>query len=200
MVFESYLEAKNRFLIGDFVGAEIFFKQNNFILEYGYCKFFSGDFASAKVIFRTIASSDLRADWAEKLIQFVEGYVAFPPSFFQIRNFLEIDLNLLIQAKRPEFVENIINGADIFYSVNPESYKFIARVMMFNDYLSIAVHYLMKAKDKFYYDPEMHFMLAQCYIKTGEILLAKQSINVCLSILPNYIPAVALKNKLNLIN
>ena len=199
IVLESYLEAKNKFLSGDFVGAEIFFAQNNFVLEYGYCKLLSGDFAGAKAIFSTIASTDLRADWAGKLIQFVEGYVAFPPSFFQIRNFLEIDLNLLIQAKRPEYVENIINGADIFYSINPESYKFIARVMMFNDYLSIAVHYLMKAKDKFYYDPEMHFMLAQCYMKTGEIVLAKQSIKACLSILPNYIPAVVLKDKLNLL-
>ena len=192
-----YLEAKKKFLAGDFASVEDFFGQNNYVLEYGYCKFMLGDFGWAKGIFGTIASKDFRADWAAKLIQFVEGYVAYPPSFFQIRNFLEIDLNLLIQAKRPEFVENIINGADIFYSVNPESYKFIARVMMFNDYLDLAVHYLFKAKDKFYYDPEMHFMFAQCYIKTGELLKAKDSIKACLSILPDYIPAKLLLAKLN---
>ena len=197
MVLESYLEAKNKFLIGDFTEAEKFFEQNNFILEYGYCKFLSGDFGWAKGIFSTISKKDLRADWAQRLIQFVEGRVVIHPSFFQIRNFLEIDLNMLIQAKRPDFVENIINGADIFYSVNPDSYKFIARVMMFNDFLAIAVYYLLKAKDKFYYDPEMHFMLAQCYMKTGELVLAKESVKSCLSILPNYVPAKILKDKLN---
>ena len=197
MSLEQYLEAKNKFLAGDFASVEKFFEQNNYALEYGYCKLFSGDFGWAKGIFGTIASNDFRADWAKSLIQFVEGYVAYPPSFFQIRNFLEIDLNLLIQAKRPEFVENILGGADIFYSVNPESYKFIARVMMFNDFLEVAIHYLLKAKDKFYYDPEMHFMLAQCYIKMSEFAMAKDSIRVCLSILPDYIPAKVLLDKLN---
>lgn len=197
MTLEMYIEAKNKFLAGDFVSVEEFFAQNNYVLEYGYCKFLSGDLGWAKGIFGTIASKDFRADWAKKLIQFVEGYVAYPPSFFQIRNFLEIDLNLLILAKKPEYVENIINGADIFYSVNPESYKFIARVMMFNDFLEVAVHYLLKAKDKFYYDPEMHFMLAQCYIRTGEYPSAKKSILACLEILPDYIPAKMLLEKLN---
>jgi len=197
MVLMSYHEAKNKFLAGNFADAEAFFDQNDFVLEYGYCKLLSGDAAWAKGIFSTISKRDLRADWAQRLIQFVEGHVLINPSFFQIRNFLEIDLNLLIQAKRPEFVENIINGADIFYSVNPESYKFIARVMMFNDFLSIAVHYLLKAKDKFFYDPEMHFMLAQCYMKTGELILAKEAIKNCLYILPNYIPAQTLRAKID---
>lgn len=193
----SYSEAKNKFLSGDFSSAEEFFNENGFILEYAYCKFLAGDSSSAKTIFKSIVNQDLRADWAVKLIQFVEGYVVNVPSYFQIRNFLEIDLNLLIKAGQPNFVENIINGADLFYSMNPESYKFISRVMLYNGYDGIALHYLKKAKDKFYYDPEMHLMLANCYIKTGEIPKAKKAIDACLDMLPNYFPAKRLLASIN---
>jgi len=189
MDIKSYQEAKNSFLSGDFGFAESFFKQNGFLLEFGYCKLMSGDLQSAKTIFKELRSQDLRANWGEKLIQFIEGYVSFMPSYFQVRNFLEIDLNLLLQAQKPDYVENVINGADLFYSVNQESYKFIARVMLNNDFTEIAFHYLKKAKDKFYYDPEMHLMLANCYSRMNEPILAKKSINDCLLILPNYFPA-----------
>ena len=191
-----YLQAKSIFLAGDFDSTADFFINNGFILEYGYSKLLTGDTDLAKKEFSKISEQDLRADWAKKLIQFIEGYVVQVPSFFQVRNFLEIDLNLLLQAKRPEFVENIINGADLFYSVNPESYKFIARVMLYNDFTGVALHYLLKAKDKFYYDPEMHLMLASCYIKNGEPILARKAVNSCLDMLPDYFPARRLLEQL----
>lgn len=189
MNIESYVEAKGKFLSGDFVSPEMFFAQNSCIVEYGYCKLLSGYYHEAKTIFHAAADYDFRANWAEKLIQFINGQVSDMPSYFQIRNFLEIDLNMLIRAQKPDFVENIINGADLFYSVNQESYKFIARVMLFNDFHEVALHYLLKAKDKFYYDPEMHLMLANCYLKSGNSFLARQALNNCLGILPNYLPA-----------
>lgn len=189
MSVQSYLEVKNKFLSGDFKSGEVYFEQNGFVLEYGYSQLLSGDLSLAKTVFAGMANCDLRADWAKKLIQFIEGYVANVPSYFQVRNFLEIDLNLLIQAGQAGYVENIINGADLFYSVNPESYKFIGRVMLNNDFTDIALYYLTKAKDKFYYDPEMHLMLANCYIKNNNVFLAKKAINSCLDMLPNYFPA-----------
>lgn len=193
---ESYQQAKDSILSGDY-SVKDFFKQNEYVLEYAYCQLCLGDAESAKSEFKKIASTDFRADWGLKLIQFIQGYVEIAPSYFQIRNFLEIDLNLLIQAGQAGFVENIINGADIFYSINPESYKFIARVMLNNDFINVALYYLNQAKDKFYYDPEMHFMLANCYVKTGDLLQAKESLKLCLSILPGYFPARTLLTKFN---
>lgn len=193
---ELYNQAKNSILSGD-CSVSDYFKQNNFILEYAYCQLYSGDLKTAKAEFEKVASSDFRADWGLKLIQFIEGYVKDAPSYFQIRNFLEIDLNLLIQSGQAQFVENIINGADLFYSINPESYKFIARVMLNNDFVDVALYYLTQAKDKFYYDPEMHFMFANCYLRNGEKLLAKESLKICLGILPGYFPAKKLLDKIN---
>lgn len=193
---ESYLDAKNRFLSGDY-SAENFFKQNNCLLEYAYCRLLLGDIKTANEVFLKMANYDTRANWGSKLIQFINCYVTNVPSYFQIRNFLEIDLNLLINAGQAQFVENIINGADIFYSINPESYKFISRVMLNNGFPEIALHYLNKAKDNFFADPEMHFMFANCYVNEGEIGLAKESLKKCLEILPAYFPAKNLLSKLN---
>lgn len=196
MNVDSYKNAKDLFLSGDY-SVDNYFEQNNCLLEHAYCRLLSGDIAEAKKAFLENADSDLRADWGAKLIQFIEGYVETPPSYFQIRNFLEIDLNLLIKAGQADYVENIINGADIFYSINPESYKFISRVMLFNDFTEIALHYLNKAKDKFFYDPEMHYMLANCYYKKGEYPKARKAIANCLSILPEYYPAKKLLKMLD---
>lgn len=195
MIVDSYLEAKNRFLSGDF-SVKDFFEQNGFVLEYGYCKLMLGDDQGAKDEFSKIAEQDFRADWGQKTIQFIRGNVLNIPSYFQIRNFLEIDLNLLIKAGQAQFVENIINGADLFYSINPESYKFISRVMLYNDFADIALYYLQKAKEKFYYDPEMHLMLANCYLRQENTSLARESIKNCLDILPEYFPAKRLLAKL----
>lgn len=197
MVEQSYIDAKTKFFEGDYISAENYFHQNNCVLEYAYCKLLEGDADKAKSAFLSIYKNDLRADWGRKLIQFIQGYVSEVPSYFQIRNFLEIDLNLLIKAGQPDYVENIINGADIFYSINPESYKFIARVMLNNGFHDVAIFYLNKAKDKFYNDPELHLMLANCHIQNRDINKAKASISDCLTILPEYFPAKILLAKIS---
>lgn len=189
MSITSYQEAKNKFLSYDVASAEEFFELNHFRLESGYCKLLSGKLEDALAIFKSLSDEDLRANWAVKLIGFINGRIVDLPSYFQIRNFLEIDLNLLIEAKKPEYIDNILGAADYLYEINPESYKFIARAMIYNNFHDVAFHYLKKAKEKFYYDPELHLMLANCYLKNNEKFLAKQSINNCLRILPNYFPA-----------
>lgn len=192
----DYDVAKNKMLEGDYSVTD-YFRQNNYILEYAYCKFLSGDLNSAKTEFSRIKNKDMRADWALKIIQIIENDVKETPSYFQIRNFLEIDLNLLLQAGKADYIEEIINCADLFYSVNPECYKFIARVMINNDFTDVAVFYLNEAKNKFYKDPEMHYMFAICYLKNQELELAKSSLQTCLSILPQYTPAKKLLEKIS---
>ncbi|HPT41845.1 MAG TPA: hypothetical protein PLG15_05630, partial [Candidatus Gastranaerophilaceae bacterium] len=112
-----YQVAKEKFLSGDISSVQKFFEENSYFLELAYCKMLSGKLKEAKEIFSKNSEDDLRADWGKRFIQFIEGHVTTAPTYFQIRNFLEIDLNLLIKAGRADYVENIINGADIFYSV-----------------------------------------------------------------------------------
>lgn len=196
MNVRSYKEAKEKFLSGDFSVAGFFLNQNC-ILEYAYCKLLTGDYLSAENQFFKIRDLDLRADWGYKLVQLIKENVSEFPTYFQIRNFLEIDLNLLLKARQPQLVENVINCADIFFSINPESYKFISRVMTNNNFNEVALFYLLKAKEKFYYDPELHFMLANCYVVMNDYIKAKDSILNCLNILPEYFPAKKLLEKIN---
>lgn len=171
-----------------------FFKENGNILEYGYCLILEGQLDKAEQVLRTIDS--IRADWAVKLIPFMKGHVEILPTYFQIRNFLEIDINLLLLAKQTDSISYILGGADILYSVNCETYKYIARVMMNNGFYDIAKNYLKEGRSNTYNDPELHFMYCQYYIKNGEFDKALQSIQECLKILPEYYPAIKIKEAL----
>lgn len=171
-----------------------FFKDNQYNLEYGYSLILSGQLQEAEKVLRKIES--LRADWAVKFIPFMKGYVEVFPTYFQIRNFLEIDINLLIKAKQSDYVSYVLGGADLFYSVNCESYKYFARVMMNNGFFDISKNYMDKARDKTYNDPELHFMYCQYFIHLKDIDNALVAINACLEILPEYYPAIKIKEAL----
>src|SRR5574344_209614 len=183
-----YKDAKNKLINGDY-SVESFFKQNNFVLEYGYSKLLQGDIKSAEDEFFKMKEFDTRAYWGCVLVQLIRNSVKDFPTYFQIRNFLEIDLNLMLNAGLAEFVENVINSADWLFSINPECYKFISRVMLNNNFNEVAIIYLIKAKNKYYQDPEMHFMLANCYLKQGDVAKARDELETCLNILPEYYPA-----------
>lgn len=187
---KDYETAKLELLQLNFSKCEPYFKQNNYLLELGYCKMLRGKIKDAKKIFAAIANNNPRAHWGLRLIQFIEGYVCFNPTYFEIRNFLEIDINLLIEAEQYKAVENIINGDGLFADVNPESYKFIARVMMYHEYHDIAKIYLDKGLDHTYSDPELHILRAEYYLAKDDKEMAIKSLRTCLEVLPEYYPAV----------
>lgn len=190
----NYSTAKKNLELGIVSDNLEFFKNNGYNLEYGYSLILSGELSEAERVLRQIDS--LRADWAVKLIPFMRGHVQMMPSYFQIRNFLEIDVNLLIMAKQTESVSYVLGGADLFYSINCESYKYLARVLMNNSFFDIAKTYLDNARMKTYNDPELHFMYCQYFIHNKDFKNALVAINACLQILPEYYPAKRIKEAL----
>lgn len=193
----NYETAKKDLLDLNFKNCEKYFQNNDYQLEFGYCELLKGNLDNAKRIFAPISNYNPRAHWALRMIQFIEGYVTFLPSYFEIRNFLEIDIYLLLKAKKLNWVENIINGDDLFFSVNSESYKFIARVLMYNNYAEVAKIYLDKGIENSYGDPEIHIILADYYLSKNDKEKAIKSLTNCLRILPEYYPA---KKKLKELN
>ena len=190
----NYNNAKKQLESGIVENCSSYFKKYGYSLEYGYCLILDGKLTEAE---KELKKNDsIRADWALKLIPFMQGYVEILPTYFQIRNFLEIDINLLLLAKQKDFVAYILGGADLLYSVNCESYKFISRVLMNNGYFDSSKTYLDKAKDSTYNDPELHFMYCQYYIYNKDFAKALQAINDCLAILPEYYPAKKIKEAL----
>jgi len=174
-----------------------YFKSNGMLLEEGYCELLEDKLDDAKLTFDIIKDKDLRAEWAILLIQFMKNYIKEFPSYLQVRNFLEIDLSLLLNAKMLDYVENVINASDIFFEINQESYKFIARVLLNYKLYSVAKIYLNKGVQYCYNDPELHFLYGNYHLNNKNDLLAKHEFETCLEVLPGYYPAKMMLDKLN---
>lgn len=176
---------------------EQFFQDNNYQLEYGYCKLLKGEVNEARKIFTPLREFDMRADWAYLFIQFINNYIQFMPSYFQIRNFLEIDIGLLIKAGLNQATENVINACDIFYQVNQESYKFIARVLLNYNYPTLAKIFLKRGAENCYNDPELHFLYGNYYLLYNNKDKAMHEFETSLQVLPEYYPAKMMLEKIN---
>ena len=86
-----------------------FFSENNTVLtfkpislECAYLLIIKDDLPGALKIFETIDSP--RGKWGIFLINILNGYTEVFPSYFDIRNFLEIDLDFLIKNEKIDYV------------------------------------------------------------------------------------------------
>lgn len=192
----SYETAKKDFLAAKIKGCKKFFESNNHKLEQAYCELILDNLQNAKMLFQEIAEIDARAHWGLILIGFIKGQIQMYPTYFELRNFLEIDLNILINYCKGNYVEKIVRYADFMHTINPETYKFIGRVFLNNGMKPQAMFFFKRAKDFFYKDPELHYILSEIYYKDKDINLCKRALKTCLEILPEYAPAVALLNKI----
>ena len=186
----NYEEVKKDFLSGKIKGCKTYFENNNYYVEAGYCCIVLDELDKAKELFQKVQEVDNRAKWGLIVLQMIKGDILTFPTYFQIRNFLELDLSILILYCKGEYVEKIIRYADFMAYYNPECYKFIGRAFWANNLMSAAMFFLRRAKDKFYQDPELHYLLAYIFYNNDRnIDLAKKALGACLGILPEYAPA-----------
>ena len=186
----KYEKVKEDFLSGRLKGCRVFFEKNKFYVEAGYCYIILDKLEKAQEMFNLAKDYDVRARWGLLLIQMIKEDINSFPTYFQVRNFLELDLNILILYCKGNYVEKIIRYADFMAYYNPECYKFIGRAFWANNLISAALFFLRKAKDKFYQDPELHYLFAYIfYYNEKNIEQCKKSLNTCLEILPEYAPA-----------
>ena len=189
----KYEKVKEDFLSGRLKGCRVFFEENKFYVEAGYCYIVLDKLEKAQEMFNLAKDYDVRAKWRLLLIQMIKDDIRSFPTYFQVRNFLELDLNILILYCKGNYVEKIIRYADFMAYYNPECYKFIGRAFWANNLIPAALFFLRKAKDKFYQDPELHYLLAYIfYHNEKNIEQCKKSLNTCLEILPEYAPAKSL--------
>lgn len=166
------------------------------VLERAYKDLIKDDLKAAARRFKSVAQYGPRAKWGLFLTQLLQGGCDKNPTYFQVRNFLEIDLQFLIDNKKGEYVEKILGYADFFFTVNPESYKFLARVMSANKFYDPARFFIERARQRLYNDPELHFIIAQTEMALGNKDAASKALSDCLEILPGYHPAVKMKSQL----
>lgn len=189
---QIYLKEKNYIL------AEEIYRELGYLYEYGRCQLLQGKIENTAQIWKCIKEENQAVLWGKSLLEFINLYVIHIPSFFQIRAFLEVDLDEILNANLITYCENIVNGAHLFAQNNQESYKFIGRVFVNNNYYDLAKLFLKKAKDICYVDPEVHFLLAKCYLYENNTEAAINSLKTSLNKGYGYYPARKLLNKINL--
>ena len=194
----NYNEALQYLEQGEISACKDYFRDNGYKLEYGYTLMLSDNHDEAEKIFNMISS--LRADWALKLIPIMQGYLDNIPTYFQIRNFLEIDINLLFKASQKNYVEYILGAADSFQSVNTESYKFLGRVLLKNGYMNASKIFLDKSSDVCWRDPELQYLYVEYYLMNNDIANACKAVDNCLRVSPEYYPAISMQKKLKTID
>ncbi len=175
---------------------QCFFQKNNCILELAYSKIFTDEPSLAEELFKQSCNLNPRSKWGLKLAGMLLNKPVPYPTYFELRNFLEIDLNLLINYDKGAYADEILSYSDSFFSVNPEVYKYIGRVFWNNGLYSYGKFFLERAKNYFFSDPELHVLLANVYIAEGRPEKALSAVDNCLDILPDYFPAVVLKKNL----
>ena len=163
-------------------------------LEHAYLNILNNDLKSAQAVFESLDSP--RANWGVTLTGILLGYLERFPSYFEIRNFLEIDLDFLIKNEKLDYVEQLLGAIDVLADINQETYKYVARVMYENRLYKASCEYLERSKKAFYKDPELHFLLAKYYLNAKNYENSLYYINECLGILPDYYPAKCFKKNL----
>ncbi len=164
----------------------------SFPIEYAYALFLDGQLELAVSCLQNINS--IRANWLKELINLIRFSKMESPTYFQIRNFLELDIDLMIVSQKFQYLEKFLNYSKFLSEINKETYKLIGRVLFNNNLVSMAKYYLDLYKNTVYYDPELHFMYARYYILHSDYRNALNSINQCLLSLPEYYPAIKLKS------
>ena len=190
--------AKSYIELNDYSRAGLIYEKLNMQYEHGRCELLQGNMENTKKIWKSIKEETPATLWGKSLLEFINLYVINVPTFFQIRAFLELDLDAILNANLINYAENIANGAHIFAKNNQESYKFIGRVFVNNKYFDLAKLYLNEAKNICYIDPEVHYLLAKCYIHEGDTEKAVKSLKTSVEKGYGYYPAKKLLENINM--
>ena len=161
-----------------------------------YCKFLQGNIEEARIFATLIRNSSPIADWILSIICVLSNDLSKTPSYFQIRNFYEQDLEMLFKYRQYKLVDEIIKRNTYLEIYNREIYKYSARVLFNNKYYEQAKSLLLKSLGIWYKDPETHFILGEIYEKEGNIEQAKNYFKKSIEANGEYAPAT---RKLNLL-
>lgn len=164
-------------------------------IYHAYLAILNDDLDSAYTVFSRIDSP--RAKWGLSLISILKGYMTIFPTYFGIRNFLEIDLDFLLKNNKIDYVEQCLGALEILSSVNQETYKFAARVMLENHLYTSALKYMDRSKQLYYNDPELHYMYAKYYMDVNNYKAAYTCVCECLKLIPDYYPAQQMKQRID---
>ena len=72
----------------------------------------------------------------------------------------------------------------------------MGRALYYNNYKDLALDFFLASKDRYYNDPEIHYLLALLYLDKKEKEKGLHEIKACLRIIPEYLPAQRILERL----
>ncbi len=192
--FRSFnILAKSALYLGLIKDAYLYFNKAQNVYGCAYCKFLTGHLEEAKILLKLIKNSSPAVNWLIFLIEIIENNITSPPTYFQLRNFYEQDLEMLFQYKKNEFINKIVEKNSYMEYFNREIYKYTARVLLNNKFIDIAEKFLKKSLDVCYKDPETHYIFGELYLMKKDLKKAQKEFSISENVAGEYFPA---KNKL----
>ena len=167
-----------------------YFNKAQNIYGYCYCNFLTGKINEAKTILNLVKESSPAVNWLICIINLIENNYNQTPTYFQIRNYYEQDLNMLFFYNKTEYIKKLLLENSYLEYFNREVYKYSGRVLLNNDRCEEAKQYLKKSLDIFYKDPETHYMLGELYEKERNFNLAQKAYKIANEVNKGYFPAI----------
>lgn len=183
------IQAKESLEDGDIISSYNLYKKAHSALGCGYCKLLMGEADEALENLILIKDSSSAVNWLIELIKFLNDDESSLPTYMQIRNFYEQDLDMLFKYQQNEYVNKILNGIKFFEYFNREVYKYTARVLMNYNLSALAESYVKKSLEIFYNDPETHYILGEIYLKSNKYNRAKEEFEKADGVISGYLPA-----------
>ncbi len=198
---EKLKRAYDLFYEHDYKSAQKFFIEDGFCYEAGLCSLLLQDLFRARKFFELKKNSCPASSFGLIILNIIENKPKLKPKYFQVRSFLEIYINLFIENKLYDWAQKIIDEYVFFTNINPETPKFIARVLFANDRNKAVHSFASVAKKVCFYDAEIHYIDACLYLKENNIEEAKKTIDDCLIFAGEYYPILRLDEEIkNLYN
>ncbi len=163
----------------------------------GFCELLQGNEEEAERLWLSAPESE-PCEWGKCALKIIKNENDIYPSFLQIRNHLEIDIGYFIQANKFKYAESLMSKAEIFTSINLESYKYIGRVLLNYGFLNQAKKYLLKSLQIIPNESETLYYLGQYNYLIGAYKESGKVLEKCLEYNSSYTPARELLSKIDL--
>lgn len=187
--WSNVIFAKSLLFQGRLDDAYFEFRQLKMDYEAGYCQLMKGFLFLAEKIWNSSYPDAFDISWGLSLLSFLNGDRIKYPLYFQIRSFLEQDINMFFKIGKNDYVNKLIEHADVFARINPESYKFFGRVLFHNQKYDSAREFLKLSLDVCFKDPETHFLIAGLHVLDKNFPSARKSLKTAIDVSGGYYPA-----------
>ena len=175
-----------------------YFNKSENVYGCAYCKFLTGEIEEAKILARLVKDLSPTSNWLLCITNLLCDNYSEYPTYFQIRNFYEQDLEMLFLYKQYGIINKLVNLNGYFETFNREIYKYSARVLGNNRHYKEAKQLLKKSLEIYYKDPETHFMIGEIEEKENNKEKAIASYNKAIEVNREYAPAsIRLKDLMN---